>query len=86
MCAADLRILACQVHWAGVLQIVVEGILGQMVIENVLLHFDGRRVSLPGDRVSIRTQPKPCQSMVPLKSGPVRRPSSLEFAPPIFLG
>ena len=50
---AYLRILAGEIHRARILQIVVETVLSQMVIEEVLLHFNLRHIRLQSNRISI---------------------------------
>src|SRR4029077_9952204 len=50
---AYFRIFARKIHWARILQIVVETILSQMVIEKVLLHFNLRDIRFKSNRISI---------------------------------
>src|SRR5262249_18511893 len=50
---AYFRIFASKIHWAHVLQIVVETVSSQTGIEKLLLHFNLRNIRLKSNRISI---------------------------------
>jgi hypothetical protein len=53
MRSAYFPLFARKIHWAHILQIVVETVLSKMVIEKALPHFNLRNIRLEGNRISI---------------------------------